>query len=226
MNRLKLPSRICRGFCRDTWWNRLLVASVYLLSTLLYLKTNRLAANAGRAIVFKWAADDRIPFVPFFVFPYFAWFLLVAGVFLWLVFDRSQGRRIDRHTTAIVLAMAVSALIFLVFPTHVPRPELTGGDLPTRLVRVIYAADEPYNCFPSLHVAIALINGLALFRYGPHRIWFRLSVTLLVILIILSTILIRQHYLPDLAGGLALALICDRISRLVFPDRLIRPSAA
>jgi len=225
VNKLTLSARIRSGFSHAAWWSRLLVASLYLLSTLLYLKTNRLAANAGRAIVFKLPIDDRIPFVPAFVFPYFAWFLLVAGVFLWLIFDRSQGRRIDRHTAAIVLTMALSSLVFLIFPTHVPRPELTGSDLPTRLVRVIYAADEPYNCFPSLHVAIALLNGLSLFRYGPRRIWFRLPFTLLVILIMLSTLLIRQHYLPDLIGGLVLALICDWISRLVLPGRLIRQTA-
>jgi membrane-associated phospholipid phosphatase len=48
---------------------------------------------------------------------------------------------------------------------------------------------------------------------------------LFVVLIMLSTILIKQHYVPDLIGGLALALICDWLSRLLFPDRCIERSS-
>ncbi|MDW7656337.1 MAG: phosphatase PAP2 family protein [Bacillota bacterium] len=201
-----------------------MVASVYLLSTVLYLQTNRLAANVERAVILKFPIDDQIPFVRFFVLPYYAWFALVAAVFLWLVFDRRQNRRVYRHTTAIVLAMVLSTLIFLVYPTHVPRPVITGQDWLSRLVLMIYAADEPYNCFPSLHVAVAAIKGMTLFRYGPRRIWFRILTVLLVVLIMLSTVLIKQHYVPDLVGGLALALICDVISRRLFPDRIIERS--
>lgn len=212
------------GFRRDTWWSRLLVASAYLLSTVLYLQTNRLAANVERAVILKFPIDDQIPFVRLFVLPYYAWFALVAAVFLWLIFDRRQKRRVYRHTTAIVLAMLLSTLIFLIYPTHVPRPEITGQDWLSRLVVLIYAADEPYNCFPSLHVAIAAIKGVTLFRYGPRHFWFRFLTVMLVILIMLSTILIKQHFVPDLFGGLVLALVCDRISCLLFPDRFIERS--
>jgi membrane-associated phospholipid phosphatase len=225
MSNLSLAAGLRSGFHRDTWWSRLLVASAYLPSTVLYLQTNRLAANVQRAVVLKFPIDDQIPFVRFFALPYYAWFGLVAAVFLWLVFDRRQNRRVYRHTTAIVLAMVLSTIIFLIYPTHVPRPEITGRDWLSRLVLLIYAADEPYNCFPSLHVAVAAIKGVTLFRYGPRLVWFRFLTVLFVVLIMLSTILIKQHYVPDLIGGLALALICDWLSRLLFPDRCIERSS-
>ncbi|NLC84651.1 MAG: inositol phosphorylceramide synthase [Ruminococcaceae bacterium] len=210
------------GFINDTWWSRLMVASLYLLSTLIYLQTNRLTRNTDLAVVWKWPIDDRLPFLPLFVLPYCAWFVLVAAVFFWLIFDHSQNRRIYRHTAGVLLAMLLSALIFLVFPTHVPRPPVRGNDLVSRLLLLIYASDEPYNCFPSLHVAIAALKGITLFRYGPAKIWFRALITILVVLIMLSTVLIRQHYTPDLAGGLALAWLCDRLARLIIPERLVQ----
>ena len=203
------------GFAHDTWWSRLLVASTYLVSTFLYMMTNRLASNAGRAVVFKFALDDQIPLVPFFALFYYAWFALVASVFLWLVFARRTGRAIDRHAAAIVLAMILSALVFIVYPTHVPRPELSGDTFFTRLVLLIYSVDEPYNCFPSLHVAVAALNGLTLYRFGPRRTVFRLAATILVILIMLATVLIKQHFTPDMLGILALALLCDRLAALL-----------
>ncbi len=199
-----------------------MVASLYLFSTLIYLQTNRLTRNTDLAVVWKWSIDDRLPFLPVFVLPYCAWFVLVAAVFLWLVFDRGQKRRIYRHTAGVLLAMLLSALIFLLYPTYVPRPPVTGDDLVSRLLLFIYASDEPYNCFPSLHVAIAALKGVTLIRYGPAKIWFRVLITVLVVLIMLSTVLIRQHYTPDIVGGLALAWLCDRLARLIIPERLVQ----
>ena len=199
-----------------------MVASLYLFSTLIYLQTNRLTRNTDLAVVWKWSIDDRLPFLPVFVLPYCAWFVLVAAVFLWLVFDRGQKRRIYRHTAGVLLAMLLSALIFLLYPTYVPRPPVTGDDLVSRLLLFIHASDEPYNCFLSLHVAIAALKGVTLIRYGPAKIWFRVLITVLVVLIMLSTVLIRQHYTPDIVGGLALAWLCDRLARLIIPERLVQ----
>ena len=203
------------GLARNTWWSRLLIASTYLVSTFFYMMTNRLASNHDRAVVFKFALDDQIPLVPFFVLFYFAWFALVGSVFLWLVFDRRTGRAIDRHTAAIVLAMVLSALVFIAWPTHVPRPEGYGDTFFRRLVLLIYSIDEPYNCFPSLHVAVAALNGLTLYRHGPRRILFRLAAAAVVVLIMLSTVLITQPFTPDILGGLALAWQCDRLAALL-----------
>ena len=213
------------GFARDTWWSRLMVASLYLLSTLLYLLTNRLSRNIGQAVVLKWQIDEHLPFVPSFIVFYMGWFFLILAVFAWLIFNPGQKRRIYRHTAGLLLAMLISIAVFLVYPTHVPRPEVTGRDIFSRLVLLIYAADEPYNCFPSLHVAIAALKGITLIRYGPARIWFRGLVILLVVLIMLSTVLIGQHYVPDIAGGILVALLCDRLARFLIPERLVARGA-
>jgi hypothetical protein len=72
--------------------------------------------------VFKFALDDRSPwfhFLPCSIMPG-----LPGRVCLPLdVFDRRTGRAIDRHAAAIVLAMILSALVFIVYPTMCPRPD-------------------------------------------------------------------------------------------------------
>lgn len=198
-----------------------MVASLYLLSTLLYLTTNRLPHNARRAVVLKWPIDDKLPFMPVFILPYCAWFVFIAAVFFWLIFDRRQKRHIYRHTAAILIAMLISTIIFILYPTHVPRPAVEENDFFSRLVLAIYSADEPYNCFPSLHVAVAVISGITLYRYGPKRIGFRVLTAILIFLIALSTVLTKQHYTPDVIGGLILALVCDGLSGVLLPKRIL-----
>jgi membrane-associated phospholipid phosphatase len=82
------------------------------------------------------------------------------------------------------------------------------------MVRSIYAADQPYNDFPSLHTSLSTIIAIHWWRLDrrigiPAAIW--------TALIVASTVLVKQHYLADLAGGLLLAgvtsLIVMRVTR-------------
>jgi membrane-associated phospholipid phosphatase len=66
----------------------------------------------------------------------------------------------------------------------------------------VYAGDNQFNDFPSLHTSLSTILAI-------H--WVRVNKTLGIILgiwtalIVASTLLIKQHYLADLIFGLALA---------------------
>jgi membrane-associated phospholipid phosphatase len=211
---------VCRaGFRQDTWWSRLLVAAIYLPSLLFYFLTNTMAGNKERAVILKFALDDKMPVLPAFVIPYVLWFGFVAAVFLYLVFDRGQGRRVYRHTGAVVLATILASVIFFIYPTYVPRPDLAPDSWTSRLLLLIYAVDEPYNCFPSLHVAVAAINSISLWHYGPRHFVFRLATILLAVLIMFSTVLTSQHYWPDVLGGLVLAVLCSWLAWRLLPDR-------
>jgi len=56
------------------------------------------------------------------------------------------------------------------------------------------------NAFPSMHVTISIIIGLALIE---EKIQFQKSMYLLILLIFFATFLTKQHYLIDsLFGGL------------------------
>lgn len=76
----------------------------------------------------------------------------------------------------------------------------------TPLFVAIHTFDKPHNLFPSMHVAFAFILRWTYHRHvrGLPRLlfhgWF--------LCVSLSTILVHQHHLVDLAGGLALAILC------------------
>ena len=62
--------------------------------------------------------------------------------------------------------------------------------------------DAPLNCFPSLHVAHSFVSALAVGRV--HRSLGALA-TVAAMLVGISTLFTRQHYIADVVAGAALA---------------------
>ncbi|MDQ3171123.1 MAG: phosphatase PAP2 family protein [Acidobacteriota bacterium] len=88
----------------------------------------------------------------------------------------------------------------------------------------------PYNCFPSLHVAHSFVSALS--GYRVHR---GLGVAALAgaLLVGVSTLFTKQHYVLDVAAGvllasLACALFLRRLLAGAIPDldRRIAPALA
>ena len=107
------------------------------------------------------------------------------------------------------------------------HPALPAGrDWLSATVRYVYSLDRPYNDFPSLRTSLSAIVALLWLRI--HR---RTGVAVAVWcgLILASTVLIHQHYLAEIAGGLAVAWLAvaasGRIIAAIHHDRPDAPPA-
>lgn len=143
--------------------------------------------------------DSFIPYVSYFVVPY-ALYPVIAIMAFVLYWNDYKKYKIMALSFAAVLAIAI--IIFLGFQTTATRATIQGGDLFNWGVSLVYSFDAPLNAFPSLHVAIPVTA--TLFIYLRNR---RLGLYLapVTVLIILSTVLIKQHAVVDIIGGLLLA---------------------
>mgnify|MGYP001574764921 FL=1 len=84
---------------------------------------------------------------------------------------------------------------------------ITGTDFFSNLVLNLYAADNPYNCFPSIHVLNSVL--IALYIYESEKVC-KVTKTICVIttvFIILSTMFIKQHYFVDVLAGIIFACV-------------------
>ena len=159
--------------------------------------------------------DDLIPFCEWFVIPYVVWYLQIA--FTLLYFLRYDVQSFKRIQIFIVLAQAISTVIFLLFPTcHQLRPETFPRDnLLTDCVKLLYAVDTPANACPSLHVTYAI--GIAVtwcMSKAAHWGW-KLGMVVLSILICMATTFIKQHSAVDFFGALPLCAVCALIVHLI-----------
>lgn len=161
---------------------------------------NQRMAEVLRPLPLATALDDRIPFVPAFVFAY-------ALYYVWLLLPLPILTRRDdfyRALGAFALVELVALCVFLALPSRMVRPEFVPVGAAGYFLHQIYQVDQGWNVFPSLHVAHSTLVALLYFR---HRREFFPPVAFGAGLIALSTVMVKQHYLLDLPAGVLLAAV-------------------
>jgi membrane-associated phospholipid phosphatase len=169
----------------------------YVAFTALYLGTGTFHVRAPFALV-PADLDMAIPFVEWTVWVYLTQFLLLpAGI----VSARDDFDR-SRAFYAMLAATMLAAAVFVIWPTQLQRQAVPATGLTGFVWSALYFTDTPSNCLPSLHAALAVIAGAALWRRG-----WRVAALVWPALIVLSALTTKQHVVWDVAGGLALAAL-------------------
>lgn len=145
--------------------------------------------------------DRLLPFVPVFAVPYMLWYPYLFTVFVVLFVH--QKSLYYKTLFAMCAGMVVCYVIFAFFQTTVSRPDAHGDGLLLWMVRTIYANDQPFNCFPSIHVLTSYTVMKSALQL-PIKRSFKAAIAAGACLIIASTVLIKQHALLDAAGAVML----------------------
>jgi membrane-associated phospholipid phosphatase len=209
----KLKRLFARGVFFTGWKNALaclaLAVAVYFTDEIYFL------LNHGPAVLnLRTPLDDAIPVVPVFVIPYVSLNPYVYATLIILLLLRT---RIFQSTALAMLgAWLVSYLFYYFLQSEMIRPVLTGTDVFTQMIRAVYAGDNPYNCFPSLHTSISTIMAVAWYRFDRRA---GIAAGVWTALIVASTVLIKQHYLADVLGGLIVAFAAAWVAGKLVPQR-------
>jgi membrane-associated phospholipid phosphatase len=154
---------------------------------------------------FRLVIDNKIPLLPAAVIPYVSYFGLMALAFGLLFFSPYFLDFIRSMTVAQLLA----SLIWYFFPNGIIRPEIAGRGRTRNWVRRLHWACRQSGCaFPSAHTYHSLIIGVFLARAYPQ---WQAAVAVWSALIVGSTVLTKQHYAADVAGGMALSVLALRV---------------
>lgn len=140
--------------------------------------------------------DKTIPFIKLFVIPYALWYPFIIISLTYFCYKNRLTFYVSFFS--IVIGMVISYIFYFFFQTTVPRPALYGSDILTNLVRIIYKNDNPYNCFPSIHVLSSYIIMKGTLNENIKNKINYLIIGTLGILIIVSTQFIKQHVMLDL----------------------------
>jgi len=186
-----------------TFW--LLLLAVFGLFSL-YLPIN---IPREKVYSFKTYADDLIPlWTPFIMIyiSYFGFLIFTLIYFVSLKFYKA-GKVV---MLGIIISCTLSYLFYLLFQNSIDRPVIESKNFFDMLYLLMNSWVAPYNAFPSLHVAITTICVIDFWKikskiFKPMFIWG--------ILIIISTVLAKQHYFLDVLSGLILGWISFRFSK-------------
>ena len=147
--------------------------------------------------------DALIPLEPSWIWVYG---MIYPAAFLPLFVIRDP--LLFRRTLASYGAVTcVALMLFVLVPVHmVTRPDiaaLPGDGFWVWGTRFCYWVDTPTCCFPSLHVAASSLAALCCYRVDR---WVGVWSGIVAVGIALSTLLVKQHFVLDVVGGMALAL--------------------
>jgi membrane-associated phospholipid phosphatase len=196
-----LSPQLRRGILAERGWG--LIVSLLLIPAILGTNLIYDSLNHGPNRIFLETPLDRaLPVVPIFAIPYVSLIPYIGVSLVAFLFFRARIYRSAALTMIVVWFISYAFYCFL--QSYIARPQITGIDPFSAIIRSIYASDQPYNDFPSLHTSLSTIIAIHWWRLDrrigiPAAIW--------TALIVASTVLVKQHYLADVAGGLVLAAV-------------------
>lgn len=166
--------------------------------------------------------DNYIPFVPGFAVFYVIWYPLFVMVGIPTLIRDGEAFKRWMYYLMVVLTGT------LIFDVLVPngqhlRPENVQVDgLGTWIMSIIWAADTPTNVFPSMHVLGCIGNIICCFDSKVFKPWYRAAITVLCVLCMASTVLVKQHAFIDTVGALAVAIL---VALVVWRKRIFKHKA-
>ena len=165
------------------------------------------------AIDMTTAWDRATPFCP-------VWVLMYIGTFVFWFYQyttvaRESPKMAYRMATADFVAKMICMVFFIVMPTTNVRPEVEGTGFIPFVMRFIYWIDTPTNLFPSIHCFVSWLGTRYIYECKSlrHRVLTSILCTIGSLLVFASTLLTKQHVLPDVISGVIVAEIGWLVAR-------------
>jgi membrane-associated phospholipid phosphatase len=213
------------GWAADMWWRMRLqwfwkalgiTGFMWIFFTLYFY----LLRHPAQAVVVMplTALDHAIPFQPS---------AFIAYASLWLYVGIPAGlmpslRDLFFYGLWIGALCITGLLCFYFWPSAVPAYDFAANGSSHAGMALLQGVDAAGNACPSLHVATATFTAVYLHRLlrgtGARPLWLALN-ALWLVLIVYSTLAIKQHVVWDVVAGAALALL------FVWPTLRFNPPA-
>lgn len=168
----------------------------------------------------------KIPVLPIF-------FIIYFGAYIqWLLGFISIGRESKELCYSIFMSLIIAETIcfwiFIFYPTQlgpdvetVRNAATNGDDILSKLTRFIYNADYPPRIlFPSPHCLISWLCFRGSLKIKKLGCWQKYVQFIFSILVFASTVLLGQHVLIDIPGGIIAAELGILITKYTKADSL------
>jgi membrane-associated phospholipid phosphatase len=144
--------------------------------------------------------EKEIPFMDWTIWFYISDYLYIATVFTLLSNKDNMNKIFYSQIGMLIFAM----IIFFILPVTYPRPEVEYTGISGWMVGLVHSADTPGNSCPSIHVGMTFLAGFGFIKeqkglFSLFMFW--------ALLISISTLTLKQHYLFDVIAGFIMAIL-------------------
>jgi membrane-associated phospholipid phosphatase len=193
MNNKSHNRTVHRLTVQNPLWLCLLIVVLFMTP---YSAVNQLPLD--RKIIPFILGEQFIPFLPWTLAIYLSAFVQTI-----LIMRYMQPAFLRKASLIFSCAVVIGLVMFILWPIRYPRELFTSN---SSIMQYFQQVDKDGNCLPSLHVFITICFSYCysvISKSNLHRVLMWLW-TLLIIVSVLTT---KQHYLVDVFGGIVLALV-------------------
>lgn len=170
----------------------------------IYFLPQKGAFRASRSLLLS--LDNRIPFKPGWVWIYS---LVYYPFIVSTIFTIHDFRQFAYTSANFLLLLVVQVGIAFLFPVKTPdhwRSYDRTGSVSEKFLSFVHTYDRGGNCFPSMHLAVATLASLHMVQNLLGQLGaVAYAIFVFPVLIMMSCLFTKQHYLLDLPAGCALA---------------------
>jgi membrane-associated phospholipid phosphatase len=174
-------------------------------------------SHLGEPIEFGSQIEDKIPFRPEWVWVYSG---LYYPVILLLVFTIKTFSQFSYTVFSFITLLIMQLSVFFFFPVKIParwRDYDRGQSLSARFLGLVHSYDGLPNSIPSMHVSVSTLAAFHLDHNLPIDNSYSSLVFLFPLLIAISALFTKQHYIVDLAPGAVIGYVNYQIYLLLNP---------
>ena len=150
--------------------------------------------------------DDKIPMVKELILVYHTFSLMFVLTGFLLLIDKKDDYM--KYVISLFVAQILAYIIYVKFQTYIERYDtsLLGDDIFSNLIRLTYQVDNSYSGAPSLHVCVMTLASIY-FAKSNYTLKTKIFYISYLILIALTTVLVKQHVVLDIPAGILHAII-------------------
>jgi len=154
--------------------------------------------------------DNKFPFIEYFVYFYVMWYVML--IIIPCIFYDAKKTDFTKYISLYILCSLTSNFIFMIFPTTINRANIIPNTFTLQVVDLVYFLDIPVlNCFPSMHCVASFIFMIVAIRSKNLSKISKIIINLLSILVILSTLFIKQHVYYDVISAFFIVIVYNFI---------------
>lgn len=157
----------------------------------------------------------EFPLIKEFVYIYNSWypFIFLASFIIYI----KNKELYKKFILTMIIGILLSDLTFLIYPTIIVRPEIEIKGFTDLILYLTYYFDTPaVNCVPSVHCLFCFISIYYVILNKKIKTKIKVPIITYLILIILSTLFIKQHLLIDVVVASIYTIISILLTNILY----------
>ena len=191
----KLDTLNIRGVNFKFWKENIALCLVTMVLSSLMVIVNKMELPGEiHRLETRW--DQAIPLILPFVWAYLLYFPFVyLG---WAYIFAFWPKQFRPYAVAMMIIGVITGIVNVTYQTYAPRAVVDNTDFLAKILIWLYNLNRPLTALPSLHVAHSLATGYFLSKIYPKLTWLWMAI---VVLISISTLFVKHHYIADVVIG-------------------------